>query len=505
MANVNPVKKLRLTSAVNAAQTLDEAVFVYTTDTKIVYIHDGSTLGGLRVAMYSDLSDYQIELSEGAFVDGDKTKLDGLETGATADMTGAEIKAAYEGEGNTNAYTDADAAKVGHLTVTQAVDLDQMETDIAALANGMVYKGDWDASAGTFPGAGSAQTGWFYYVSVAGTVDGVAFDVGDNIVAVTDNASTSTYASNWSKHDQTDSVQSVAGLTGSITSSGLRSAISVEENADVTDAGNVEDAITGQSADTLTDTSVIPFVKAAALVKITWANFKAAIKSYYDSVTATLTNKTIDGDNNTLSNLDIGNEVDWASANDVADRAAFASGDKLLIYEAGVGFRKIDYDDLPSGGSGGGLFASYAVICDQKTQGTNGGTFTSGADRTRDLNTEIFDPDGIVSISSNRFTLAAGTYLIKWSAPAMRVGGHQSFLYNYSDTSEIQRGTTGITTSSSYKVATSTTGYARVTITANKSFEIRHRGTTSRTSDGFGVAANFGVEIYTVVEIYKES
>jgi hypothetical protein len=71
------------------------------------------------------------------------------------------------------------------------------------------------------------------------------------------------------------------------------------------------------------------------------------------SATQSLTNKTIDGDNNTISNLDIGNEVDWAAAADVSDRTAFASGDKLLIFEAGVGLRKIDYDDLP--GSGGGI------------------------------------------------------------------------------------------------------------------------------------------------------
>lgn len=60
-----------------------------------------------------------------------------------------------------------------------------------------------------------------------------------------------------------------------------------------------------------------------------------------------LTNKTIDGDNNTLSNLDIGNEVDWPTAGDVTDNTGFDSGDKLLIQEAGVGLRKIDRDDLP--------------------------------------------------------------------------------------------------------------------------------------------------------------
>jgi len=133
----------------------------------------------------------------------------------------------------------ADGTKLDFVTVTQAVDLDQMETDIAALENGMVYKGDWNAGSGSFPGGGSAQTGWFYYVSGAGTVNSISFAVGDNIVATTDNASTSTYASNWSKHDQTDAVQAVVGLTGSVTKSGLLSALNVEDGANVTDAGNV--------------------------------------------------------------------------------------------------------------------------------------------------------------------------------------------------------------------------------------------------------------------------
>ena len=195
----------------------------------------------------------------GGTVDGrdvatDGTKLDTVETNAdvtdTANVTsaGAAMKAnnlsdlpnkstartnlgvaigsnvqAYSSvlQNTTASFLTADETKVDFLTVTQAVDLDQMETDIAALENGMVYKGDWNAGSGSFPGGGSAQTGWFYYVSGAGTVNGIAFAVGDNIVATTDNASTSTYASNWSKHDQTDAVQAVVGLTGSVSKSGL--------------------------------------------------------------------------------------------------------------------------------------------------------------------------------------------------------------------------------------------------------------------------------------------
>jgi hypothetical protein len=145
------------------------------------------------------------------------------------------------------ATTSSGISVTGNVTVSGTVDgrdiatdgatLDNIETEVAALANGMVYKGDWDASAGSFPSG--AQTGWFYYVSVAGTVDSVAFHVGDNIVATTDNASTTTYANNWSKHDNTDAVQSVVGLIGSITKSSLLTAINVEDGADVTDTTNV--------------------------------------------------------------------------------------------------------------------------------------------------------------------------------------------------------------------------------------------------------------------------
>ena len=54
-------------------------------------------------------------------------------------------------------------------------------------------------------------------------------------------------------------------------------------------------------------------------------------------------------------------------------------------------------------------FTSYAIICDEKAAGTNGGDFSASTWTTRDLNTEIADPDSIVSISSNQFTLGEVT------------------------------------------------------------------------------------------------
>lgn len=117
----------------------------------------------------------------------------------------------------TASFTTTDETKLDNITVTQAVNLDTMESDIAALANGMVYKGNWDASAWTFPWSGSAKTGWFYTVSVWGTVDSVVFNIGDRLIATTDNASTTTYAGNWTQLDATDAVTSVFGRTGNVT------------------------------------------------------------------------------------------------------------------------------------------------------------------------------------------------------------------------------------------------------------------------------------------------
>ncbi len=172
----------------------------------------------------------------------------------------------------------APKAKVDFITVTQAVDLDQIETDIAALANGMVYRGDWDASAGTFPSG--ANTGDFYYVTVAGTVDSISFAVGDNIVATTDAASTTVYAANWSKHDQTDAVQSVAGKTGSVTL----------VKADVIDfsEGDYATAVQGALADTAvqdTGDETIAGVKtfsSSPIVPAPTTDLQAATKKYVD-------------------------------------------------------------------------------------------------------------------------------------------------------------------------------------------------------------------------------
>jgi hypothetical protein len=174
-----------------------------------------------------------------------------------------------------------------------------MEIDIAALANGMVYKGNWDASAGTFPGAGVAQTGWFYTVSVGGTVDGITFVIGDRLIAIVDNASATTYAGNWTQLDATDAVTAVVGLTGSVSKAGLLAALNVEDGADVTDAVNVGTSIDGATAKTTpVDADTMPLIDSAAsnvLKKVTWANVKATLLAAWAAVASDINTGTSTG------------------------------------------------------------------------------------------------------------------------------------------------------------------------------------------------------------------
>ena len=78
-------------------------------------------------------------ITVGGTVDGrdvatDGTKLDGIETGATADQTASEIKTAYESNSDTNAFTDALQTKLNGIET--AATADQTGAEIATAISG---------------------------------------------------------------------------------------------------------------------------------------------------------------------------------------------------------------------------------------------------------------------------------------------------------------------------------------------------------------------------------
>lgn len=96
-----------------------------------------------------------------------------------------------------NVSTDLTTNSQTTAVPTAAAVKSYVDANIGGLGN---LEGAWDASSGAFP-VGSSPTagtksGDYWYVSVAGTTGGVAFNVGDVIIAKV-NAASTTLASDW--------------------------------------------------------------------------------------------------------------------------------------------------------------------------------------------------------------------------------------------------------------------------------------------------------------------
>ena len=149
---------------------------------------------------------------------------------------------------------------------------------------------------------------------------------------------------------------------------------------------------------------------------------------------------------------------------------------------------------------------SIAIIADRKTAGTAGGTATLGAWRTRDLNTEVSDVGGIVTIASNQFTLQAGKYIVDWHAPVFSiVNQHISRIYNITDTAIVSESITSRVANTSNTALSTGTGY--IDIASAKVFELQHRVQTTVSTNGFGLPTQpywtTSYEQYSLIKIAK--
>jgi len=142
------------------------------------------------------------------------------------------------------------------------------------------------------------------------------------------------------------------------------------------------------------------------------------------------------------------------------------------------------------------------VINDTKASGVDGGTFTSSAWRTRDLNTEQYNEIEGASLSSNQITLPEGEYEVYATVPALQVDEHSSLLYNITDSAnEIVGSVQKASDGSSVGNVSIIDGI--ITISDEKVFEIRHRCKSTRSTTGFGSSQTWGENIYTQIRIRK--
>ena len=137
-----------LTAGTNVAIASDGTIS--STDTNTTYsVQDGqlsennftnadhTKLNAIETGATADQTDAEIKTAyennsnTNAFTDADHSKLDGIEASATADQTGAQIKVAYEAEANTNAFTDSDHTKLN--AIEESATADQTAAEIRAL------------------------------------------------------------------------------------------------------------------------------------------------------------------------------------------------------------------------------------------------------------------------------------------------------------------------------------------------------------------------------------
>ena len=155
---------------------------------------------------------------------------------------------------------------------------------------------------------------------------------------------------------------------------------------------------------------------------------------------------------------------------------------------------------------GFGKFSSYALLAkvhDSGTSTTYFGGYTTGDWRTRDIDTEISDEDGIVTISSNQFTLQEGNYLIHFECSMYHCGNHAIRLRNITDSSTAGVGEPHY--SYTYSSMLMTTGTCRVSIDSAKVFEVQGYPSITKATNGMGFAMVNGPCHSVRVEIFKEA
>jgi dihydroorotase-like cyclic amidohydrolase len=217
----------------------------------------------------------------------------------------------------------------------------------------------------------------------------------------------------------------------------------------------------------------------------------AAIRSLGTAIDTTVFNNASAAIAKTI--VDAKGDIIAATAADTVARLAVGTNDFVLTADSTTA------TGLKWAAAGG---ATYAIFRDEKTSGTNAGTFTTGAWRTRDLNTTQFNGITGASLASNQITLAAGTYLVDGFAQGALVSIHQTRLQNITDS------TTALIGQNAYaENSISTQTYSRLngifTIAAQKTFEFQHRCVVTGTTNGFGVPTSFNTEVYASITFAK--
>lgn len=166
----------------------------------------------------------------------------------------------------------------------------------------------------------------------------------------------------------------------------------------------------------------------------------------------------------------------------------------------------VTIDDSDKATASGGFYVGSArvggvpdaVMEDQKSSGTGGGTPVATTWTTHALNTEVRDPSGLVSISSNEFTSSVDGW-VEWEIRSYTIGSFGSRLQNITDGTTAGMGMLGNGNNGPSSGATSTGGAA---VVAGKAFAIQYFASVA-VANGLGLALSQGTEVYARVKFWR--
>jgi len=163
-----------------------------------------------------------------------------------------------------------------------------------------------------------------------------------------------------------------------------------------------------------------------------------------------------------------------------------------------------DYDGVWTTITPGVPAGSVVVLANRQNQNVGGGTTTKDIWNTMPLNTEINDSGGHCSLSSNRFTLTAGTYLVNAFTPLWQNNASQIRLRNITAGSTLLTGVSGYV-GAAVNAAITSALYGVFTVAASQQLEIQVYVIDTKADTGFGTPANIGEETYGQVMLIKLS